>query len=101
MFGPVERVAGVLKRFTSVAGGEVGLGQGQADVDGVLPKAAGVRQEDAGLALRDGLQEITQVPVEFTGGVKAAELEIDISGAGGEGAGLLQALGGLDGIVRK
>ncbi|MDP2996465.1 MAG: hypothetical protein Q8N47_03180 [Bryobacterales bacterium] len=90
VLGAVERVAGVLKGFARIAGGEVGFGQGEADVDRVLPEAAGVRQEDAGFALGDGLMEIAEVPVEFAGGVERAELEFDISGAAGEGAGFCQ-----------
>ena len=41
-FGTVERVAGVLEGLVRVAGGEVGFGQGEAEVDGVLAESAGV-----------------------------------------------------------
>jgi len=45
------------------------------------------------------LREITEVAVEFGGGVEAAELEINLSRAVCEGPGILEVLGGLDGIV--
>jgi hypothetical protein len=101
VFGAVERVAGVLEGFAGVAGREVRFGEREAEVDGVAPEAAGVRQEDAGFGFGNCLGEISQMPVEFAGRVEAAELEFDVSGAAGEGAGVLKAPRGLGGIVRK
>src|ERR1022692_2894025 len=89
LFGAVERVAGILQGLTGVAGGEVRFGKGQTEIDGVFPEAAGVRQEDAGFAFRDGLGVIAEVALEFAGGMKAAELKVDVAGAVGEGAGVL------------
>jgi hypothetical protein len=50
LFGPVESVAGILRGLVGVAGGEERFGGRQAEVDGVFSEAAGVRQQDAGLA---------------------------------------------------
>jgi hypothetical protein len=100
-FRAVERVAGVLEGFMGVTGGEVGFGQGEAEVDGVFSEAAGVGEEDAGFGFGDGLGEVVEVTIQFGGGVEAAELELDIARAVGEGAGLLKVLGRLGGILRK
>ena len=82
VFGAVERVAGVLEGFAWVAGGEVGFGEGEAEVDGEFSEAAGVGEEDAGFGFGDGLGEIAEVAVEFAGGVEAAELEFDLRRSG-------------------
>jgi hypothetical protein len=67
MFGPVERVAGVLQSFASVAGREVCFGEREAEIDGVPSEAAGVGQEDAGFSFGDSLRVIAQMPVGFAG----------------------------------
>jgi hypothetical protein len=90
VLGAVERVAGVLEGFARVAGREVSFGEGEADVDGVFSEAASVGEEDAGVGFGDGLGVIAEVAIEFGGGVEAAELELDVSGAIGEGAGVLK-----------
>ena len=50
MFRPVERISRVLESFAGVAGGEVSFGESEAEVDGGLAEAAGVREENAGFA---------------------------------------------------
>jgi hypothetical protein len=99
LFGAVERVAGILEGLVGVAGREDRFGERQAEVDGVFPEAAGVRQEDAGLAFHDGLRVIAEVTLKFAGGVEAPELEFDVAGAGGEGTCVLQTFCGQDGVV--
>jgi hypothetical protein len=101
VFGAVERIAGVLESFSGVAGGEMGFGEREAEVDRVLFKAAGVSEEDAGFAFGDGLGVVSQMAVEFAGRVEAAKLEIDVSRTAGESAGVLQASGGTGRIIRK
>lgn len=100
-FRTVERVASVLEGFVGVPGGEVGFGEGEAEVDGEFSEAAGVGEEDAGFGFGDGLREIAEMAVEFACGVEAAELEVDYAGAGGEGAGVFEVLDGSGGIVGK
>jgi len=97
--GTVECVAGVLECFVGVACGDVGFGEGEAEIDGVFSEAAGVGEEDAGFGFGDGLGEIAEVAVEFTGGVEAAELEVYRAGAIGKGAGVLKVHSGLAGII--
>src|ERR1022692_1213448 len=75
LFGAVERIPGILQGFARVAGGEVRFGEGQAEIDGVFPEAASVRQEGVGFAFRDGLTVIAEVALEFAGGMETAELE--------------------------
>jgi hypothetical protein len=82
--------AAEVEGFWEVAGGEVGFGEGDADVDGVFAEAAGISEEDAGFAFGDGLGETAEVTGEFAGGLEAAELEFDFAGFLGECAGLLQ-----------
>src|SRR5882724_10510581 len=105
MFRAVKGIAGILQGFASAIGSgacvEQGLGQGQTEIDGEFPKGASIRQEDAGFGFGNGLGIISQMPVEIAGRVEAAKLELDGSGAVGEGAGLLQVLTGQGGIVRK
>ena len=89
MFGAVEPGAGIMQGLAGVAGGEVRFGEGQAEVDREFSEAASVRQQDASFGFRDGLRVIAEVALEFAGGVEAAELEFDGTGAVGEGAGVL------------
>jgi hypothetical protein len=101
VFGAVERVAGVLEGFARVSGREESFGEGHTEFDGVFPEAAGVRQENAGFGLGNGLPVVPQVQVKLAGGVKAAELEFDHAGAVSEGTGVLKVLGRLGRIVCK
>jgi hypothetical protein len=62
LFGAAERIASVLQSFTRVgASREERFGEGEAEVDGVFPKAAGVRQQDAGFGFGDGLRVISKL----------------------------------------
>jgi hypothetical protein len=88
--GEIEGFAGSLESFLEVAGGEVGFGEGNADIDGVFAEAAGIGEEDAGFAFGDALGEIADVTGEFAGGLETAELEFNVAGSLGECAGLLQ-----------
>jgi hypothetical protein len=101
VLGAVERAAGVLEGFARVAGREVSFGEGEADVDGVFSEAASVREEDAAVGFGDSLGVIAEMRVEFGGRVCAAELELDVSGAVGEGAGVLKVLSGFGGFVSE
>ena len=98
-FGEVEGFAGVLEGLLRFRGGEVGFSEGEAEVDGEFSEAAGVGEEDAGFGFGDGLGVVAEVTVEFGGGVEAAQLELDLAGAVGKGAGFLKVLGGLGGII--
>jgi hypothetical protein len=100
-FRAVEGVAGVLEGFMGVAGSEVGFGEGEAEVDGEPSEAASISEEDASFGFSDGLGGIAEMAVEFAGGMGAAELELDHPGAIYKGAGILEVLAGLGGIVRK
>lgn len=62
-------------------------------------RSTSIRQKDAGLAFCDGLRVIAKVALEFAGGKEVAELEFDVARTVGEGARVLQALGGLGGIA--
>jgi hypothetical protein len=100
-FRAVECIAGVPEGSAGVARGEERFGEGEAEVDGEPSEAAGVGEQDARFGFGDGLGEIAEMAVQFAGGVEAAELEIDISGAVGEGARVLEVAGGQRGIVGK
>jgi hypothetical protein len=100
LFGAVEGIAGILEGLPGVARGEVRFGKGQAEVDGAFPETACVRQEDASVALRDGLGMVPEVAGEFAGGMEAAELEFDHSATVREGLCFMKVMGGLRWINR-
>jgi hypothetical protein len=101
MFRAVERIAGILESFARISSREVCFGERNAEVDGVLPEAAGVRQENTGFGFGDSLWVVGQLAVEFAGGVEATQLEIDYSGTAREGTSFLKVKGGFTWIVRK
>jgi hypothetical protein len=72
VFGTVERVAGVLEGLSCVTGREERFGEGEAEVDGVFPEAAGICQEDAGLGFGNRLRVVSQMPKDVAGRVEAA-----------------------------
>jgi hypothetical protein len=100
-FRKIEGLAGVLEGFMGVARREVGLGEGEAEVDGVFSEAASVGEEDASFGFGDGLGMIAEVALEFAGGVEAPELEFDLTREAGEGAGVLKMSGGLGRVAGK
>lgn len=57
------------ERLAGVAGGKVGFGKGQMEVDGVFPETASVRWKDARFGLSDGLAVVAEVAMEFAGGI--------------------------------
>ena len=87
--GEIEGFAGGLKSFLKVAGGEVGFGERDTDIDGVFAKAAAVGEKDAGFAFGDRLGKVAEMAIKFAGGLEAAELEFDFAGFFGECAGAL------------
>ena len=82
--GEIESFAGGLESFLEVAGGEIGFGEGDADVYGVFAAAASVGEEDAGFAFGDGLLKVAEMSGEFAGGLEAYELELDVARSFGE-----------------
>jgi hypothetical protein len=84
LFGEVEGVASGLESFLVLIRGEVGSGEGDADVDGEFAEAAGIGEEDAGFAFDQGLRKVGDGESEFASGLKAAELKFDFAGFLGE-----------------
>ena len=101
MLGAVESFAGVLEGFARVTSRKQYLGEGEAEVDREFSESAGVGQKKARFGLDDRLRVVLNLCLDFRGRSKAAELEIDVSGAVGECAGFLQALSSLCEVIRK
>ena len=100
-FGPVESIPGILQRLARFGRGEISLGERDAEIDGEFAEAAGVGEQDASFTFSDGLSEVAEMALKFRGGVEATELEFNVAGAAGEGAGALEVRRGAGGIVGK
>lgn len=85
--GAVERQSGLRQRGMGIEAGQVGTGEGEAEVDDVEATPVGLGMAKALLGFGDGSAQVAGVEGQVRGEAMGAELDFDITGALNPGAG--------------